>query len=75
MRRSGVVLRLVNRIGDAADHGDIDQAICWIGRGFNEHHRNPTVVHRLVRRLPDGSLIKTISKAYGADREASERLR
>ncbi|MEY9132580.1 hypothetical protein ACVIWV_001537 [Bradyrhizobium diazoefficiens] len=67
-------LGLSDRVGDAADHRDVDEAIGRVGRGLDQDHRNPALAHRLLRGLLDRRLVDAVGKADSADRQARKRV-
>jgi hypothetical protein len=69
-----MALDLADRIGDAADHRYVNQAVGGVRRGFDENHRYPAFADSLFRRQVDRGLVDTIGKADRSDGKAGKSL-
>ncbi len=70
-----MALLLADRVGDAADHRDIDEAVGRVGRRFDQDHRDAAFRHRLLGRRLHRSLVDAVGETDGGNAEVEEGLR
>jgi len=67
-------LSLADRVGDAADHRYVDQAVGGVCGRFDEDHCNTTFAHGVFRCQADRGFVDTIGKTNRSDGKICERL-